>query len=301
MDYKKIIPNQKKRFEILRMLDWVPDSIMLRLQYRIKMGFWPDFKHPKRFTEKLQLYKMRYRNPVLAQCVDKYEVRKYVESKGLGHILNNLYGIYDSPYDIDFGSLPDKFVLKTTNGGGGLNVILVRDKESICEEDILMKLDSWTKNKRKSKSSGREWAYSGISSSRIIVEELLEDDRNADGSIEDYKIMCFGGKFKCLWVDKNRYSNHHRGFWDKDLKFLPHVYSDHETFSEPPLLPCNIKEMISIAEHLSEDFPYARVDLYNIKGEIYFGEITFYPWSGYVKFTPKEFDFELGRYFTEYS
>ena len=243
---------------------------------------------------------MRYRNPIMVDCVDKYEVRKYVESKGLAHILNNLYGVYDSSDYIDFDALPDKFVLKTTNGGGGLNVILVRDKNEINEKEILAKLNLWTANKKRKKSSGREWAYSGISTSRIIAEELLEDDRNSDGSVEDYKIMCFNGKFKSLWIDKDRFSNHHRGFWDKDLNFLPNVFSDHETFSVPPQLPDNIREMITIAEHLSEDFPYARVDLYNINGKIYFGEITFYPWSGYVKFTPEEFDFELGRYFTEY-
>ena len=109
---------------------------MLRLQYRIKMGFWPNFKHPTRFTEKLQLYKMKYRNPVMHQCVDKYEVRKYVESKGLGHILNELYGVYDRPEDIGFSTLPQQFVVKTTDGGGGLNVIVVKDKETIDVNDI---------------------------------------------------------------------------------------------------------------------------------------------------------------------
>ena len=93
MDYKKIFKNQSLRFSILHAPEWIPDSVMLRFQYRIQIGFWPDFKHPKRFTEKLQLYKMKYRNPVMHQCVDKYEVRKYVESKGLGHILNEyIYG-----------------------------------------------------------------------------------------------------------------------------------------------------------------------------------------------------------------
>ena len=129
MDYKKIIKSQQLRFRIMRLLKWVPDSIMLRIQYRIKMGFWPDFIHSKRFTEKLQLYKMRYRNPVMHQCVDKYEVRKFVESKGLGYILNELYGVYDKPEEIDFSTLPNLFVMKSTTGGGGQNVIIVKDKK----------------------------------------------------------------------------------------------------------------------------------------------------------------------------
>lgn len=299
MDYKKIVGNQDKRLKILNLLSWVPDSVMLRIQYRIKFGFWPDFKHPRRYTEKIQLYKMKYRNPIMGQCVDKYEVRAFVEGKGLGDILNQCYGIYDDANDIDIDSLPKSFVAKTTDGGGGLNVIIVRDKNKIDEEQFKKDLNHWKGNLFKL-DPGREWAYTQMKSSRIIVEALLEDDTTGDGSIDDYKLMCFNGKFRCLWVDKGRYSDHHRGFWDENLKFLKGVYSDHDTFDTPPVLPENMKEMVSIAEKLSEDFPYARVDLYNIKGKIYFGEITFYPWSGYVKFTPDEFDYTLGSFFTEY-
>ncbi len=298
MNYKKIIKSQQLRFFILRMLAWVPDSMMLRLQYRMKMGFWPDFHHPKRYTEKLQLYKMKYRNPVMCQCVDKYEVHQYVESKGLASILNKIYGIYDNVADIDFESLPKKFVAKTTGGGGGENVAVIRDASTIDIEQLRNKLSKWQKDL--GASYGREWAYDGIKRNKIIIEELLEDDSNADGSIDDYKFMCFNGNFKSLWVDKGRYSDHHRGFWDEKLNFLPHVFSDHDTFKVSPKLPENIDEMVTVAEKLSEDFPYARVDLYNIKGRIVFGEITFYPWSGYVKFTPEDFDYQLGTYFTEY-
>lgn len=298
MNYKKIIRSQSTRFAILRVLSWVPNSIMLSLQYRIKMGFWPNLKHPKRYTEKLQLYKMKYRNPIMYQCVDKYEVHKFVESKGLSYILNTIYGIYEKTSDIDFTSLPNKFVAKTTGGGGGENVAVIRDFSNTNVDELLKKLNMWQKNL--GASYGREWAYDGIKKNRVIIEELLEDDNNSDGSIDDYKFMCFNGQFKSLWIDKGRYSDHHRGFWDERLKYLEDVYSDHDNFKTPPILPDNIKDMVKIAEKLSEDFPYARVDLYNIKGRIVFGEITFYPWSGYVKFTPDEFDYQLGSYFTEY-
>ncbi len=298
MNYKKIIKNQKLRFRILKALNWIPDTIMLKVQYRLKLGRWPNFKHPSRYTEKLQMYKMKYRNPVMYQCVDKYEVHKYVESKGLSFILNKVYGIYDKADNIDFNKLPNKFVAKTTGGGGGENVAVIRDASIANLEELRKKLDLWQQDL--GASYGREWAYDGIKKNRIIVEELLEDDENADGSIDDYKMMCFDGKFKSLWIDKGRYSDHHRGFWDENLNFLPNVYSDHDTFKEPPALPENMGEMVKIAEKLSEDFPYARVDLYNIKGRIVFGEITFYPWSGYVQFTPDEFDMQLGSYFNEY-
>lgn len=301
MNYKKIIKSRRLRFAILRALEWIPDSIMVRMQYRIKMGFWPDMKHPRRFTEKLQLYKLHYQNPVMSQCVDKYEVRKYVESKGLGHILNEVYGIYDHFDDIDFESLPESFVIKSTTGGGGLNVIIVKDKHSSDIDEIRRQASSWYVHKPGFKNMGREWAYIGMPGTRIVIEKLLQDN-NTDyvAGLSDYKMMFFNGKFKILWIDKDRYTNHHRGFWNERLEFMSDIYSDHDTFLTPPELPDNIMEMISIGEKLSKDFPYARIDLYNVEGKVVFGEITFYPWSGYVKFHPDDFDFQLGTYFTEY-
>lgn len=182
MDYKKIIKSQSVRFAILRLLSWIPDSMMLKLQYRIKMGFWPDFKHPKRFTEKLQLYKMMYRNPVMHQCVDKYEVRKYVESKGLGHILNDLYGVYDNPEDIDFDTLPNQFVMKTTTGGGGQNVIIVKNKNTEDLDILRQKLSLWSSANNLGALAGREWAYARCKP-RIIIEKLLSDNSQVGGAI----------------------------------------------------------------------------------------------------------------------
>lgn len=299
MTYKDIFKSQSLRFSILNALRWVPDSIMLSLQYRIKMGFWPELNHPKRYTEKLQLYKMKYRNPIMQQCVDKYEVRKYVESKGLGHILNELYGVYDTPEEINFDALPDKFVIKSTSGGGGNNVIVVKDK-AICDiAKIKETISLWLKDQTGQINAGREWAYTGIKKTRIIVEKYLED-RVGRGNLSDYKLMFFAGNFKVLWVDRDRYIDHHRGFWDEKLNFLPDVYSDHDTFKTPPALPASMQEMIKVGEKLSADFPYARIDLYDVDGKVVFGEITYYPWSGYVKFTPDGFDYQLGSYFTEY-
>ena len=298
MDYKKIIKNQQLRFFILRILRWIPDSIMLRIQYRMKMGFWPDFKHPKRYTEKLQLYKMKYRNPVMHQCVDKYEVRKYVESKGLGYILNELYGVYDSPYNIDFSKLPDKFVAKTTTGGGGQNVIVVTDKKKCDIEELHRKLALWKGANNLGALAGREWAYQNCKP-RIIIEKFLEDQVGG-GNLSDYKLLCFDVHMKYIWIDKGRYSNHQRGFWDEELKFH-NIYYGYPILDKDMPLPTNIQEMIRVAEKLSENFYHARIDLYNVDGRIIFGEITFYSSSGYRKFEPDEFDFQLGSYFTEYS
>jgi hypothetical protein len=237
----------------------------------------------------------------MTTCVDKYDVREYVKNKGLGYILNDLYGVYESSSEIDFDKLPNSYVIKSTTGGGGLNVIIIKDKTKHSIKDIIEQIEKWPKHNKSYVSPGREWAYNGIKSSKIIIEKYLEDSEGSSCGISDYKMMFFNGVFKLLWIDKNRYINHKRGFWDQDLNFLPNVFSDHDTFDTPPSLPQNIHEMIKIGEKLSKDFPYARIDLYNIDNKtIKFGEITFYPWSGYVKFTPDSFDYELGKYFTLY-
>lgn len=291
MNYKKIIKSQSARFTILKALRWVPDSVMLRIQYRIKMGFWPDFKHPKRFTEKLQLYKMKYRNPVIHQCVDKYEVRKYVESKGLGYLLNELYGVYNYVEEIDFDSLPNEFVMKTTMGSGGQNVIIVRDKMHDDQEEILRHLKQWSSTRHIGALSGREWAYSSMQS-RIIIEKILY----CKGGLIDYKFFCFNGKPYCVQVDSGRYARHYQNYYDMQWRSLGvHcTYPEGEGLAEPQ----NFGEMKQLAARLSEDFPFVRVDLYNIDGMVYFGELTFYPSSGYGRFHPDNFDIQLGGYFT---
>jgi len=292
--YKKILSSRKLRYAIVNALRFVPDRPMLSAQYFIKFGRRCNFADAKRWTEKLQLYKLYYRNPLMGRCIDKYEVRAYVEGKGLGDILNKLYGIYNNVDEIDVDILPDSFVLKTTDGGGGLNVVLVQDKGQVDFALIKRDFKDWMgRFVAGSVPMGREWAYSQIKSSRIVAEELLVNNDYPEAGIEDFKILCFNGNPKYIIVDKDRYINHKRNFYDLDWNRV-NVTTDHEQFDEPYSKPKNFDRMIAIATKLSEDFPFVRVDLYNINGKIYFGELTFYPWTGYVQFTPDSFDYELG-------
>lgn len=297
MNYKKIIRSRKVRFAILNALSFLPDSIMLPIQYKLKLGRWPNFRTPTRWTEKLQVYKMKYRNPILGQCVDKYEVRSYVQKKGLGDILVQLYGVYDGFSDIDFNSLPQSFVLKTNNGGGGLNVCIVRDKALLDVPGLENEFNEWLSEfKVGNRSFGREWAYEKISKARILAEELLVNQRNPEAGVEDYKILCFGGKPHYVIVDVDRYIDHRRNIYDCDWKRVM-ITTDHEGFDYDFPRPENFEKMLEIAGRLAEDFPFVRVDLYNVAGKIYFGELTFYPWTGYVQFDPDEFDKTLGDLF----
>jgi len=294
MDYKKILKTSKSRVAILSALRFLPDSIMLPLQYRVKLGRKLNLKNPQRFTEKLQWYKINYRNPVMHQCVDKYLVREYVKSKGLDSILVPLIGKYDNLDQIDWNTLPDQFVIKTTHGGGGLNVIVCNDKSTLSMDDVKAKL-SFDPHPVKSNSLGREWAYYGLQPG-IVVEELLINRENPAAGINDYKIFCYGGHAKYIIVDVDRYIGHKRNFYDRDWKNL-NVTSDCPASDREIERPANLDEMLRIAEKLSKDFPYVRVDLYNVDGKVYFGELTFYPWSGYVQYTPDEVDYKFGEDF----
>ena len=298
MDYKKIIKSRQSRTKILSKLSWVPDSIMLRIQYRLKMGFWPDFKHPKRLSEKLQLYKMHYRNPSMPRCVDKYDVREYVKGKGLDSILNRLYGVYDDVSEIQFDTLPHRFIMKSTTGGGGFNVLVVKDKNAIDWDDVKQKIAPWCwkRTRQQKTNSGREWAYLGIKQSRIIIEELLEDDNNPDGSIDDYKFFCFNGEPRLLYISRGLedHSTARISFVSLDWTPAPFRRSDYTPFETLPEKPAGLDKMMQYSRILAEGTYFVRVDFYEAGGEVYFSEMTFYPTGGYLTFGSDEEDLTLG-------
>ena len=211
-EYKKLFKNKETRLKILKLLSFVPDKLMIKIQYKIKLGRKLNLKNPKRYTEKLQWYKLNYRNPLMTKCADKYEVREYIKSKGLENILNELYGVYDNPEEIDFNKLPNKFVLKT-NHSSGTNIFCY-NKSELDINSTKKQLDSWIKQKYQ---AGREWSYKNIKP-KIICEKLLERDENND--LPDYKFFCFNGKVFCLYTMIDYVDNHEEGklgFFDRDF------------------------------------------------------------------------------------
>lgn len=294
MDYKKIIPNKDLRLRLLEYTNFIPDKAMIKLQYRIKTGRRLNLKDPKRYTEKLQWYKIYHRDPLMTKCSDKYSVRDYVENKGLREIINPLYGVYKDFNEINFDRLPRSFAIKCTTGSG-FNMF-VEDKYEADYKYMKKTIDYWVR--RKTINYGREWSYYHVEP-QIVVEKLLERDDNND--LPDYKFFCFNGKVKYLYTMVDYVDNHDNGrcsFFTPDFIQLPYRRSEYKEINRPIPKPENFEKMIEIAGILSEDFPHVRVDLYNIKGKIVFGELTFYNASGYTIFTPDEFDFILGKEFT---
>lgn len=288
--YKKIIKSKKMRFKILSAMRFIPDKPMLELQYYIKHKRKLHLDNPQRYTEKLQWYKLYYRDMKMQQCADKYRVRSYIESKGLGNILNDLYAVYNTPDEITLGNLPDKFVMKSNNGSG--TNLICKDKSLYTEEQVREMFRGFFA--QSNASAGREWVYGGIEPV-IIAEKLLEDPAQPDG-ICDYKFLCFNGKPEYVVYDVDRFTNHKRNIYDTEWNDL-HVASDCPCAEQVYDKPENLSEMLEIARTLSADFPAVRVDLYSVEGKIYFGELTFFPWSGYVQFAPDSFDFEAGEKF----
>lgn len=293
MDYKRIIKSRKIRIKLLNLLSFVPDKLMIQWQYRLKMGRKLNLKNPKRYTEKIQWLKLYYKNPRLIQCVDKYDVRQYVADCGYENILNECYGCYSVPQEIDFDKLPNQFVLKDTLGGGGTAICIINDKNNMVEEDVIKMMNEWVSSPYNVRGGGREWPYYSGKKHRIIVEKYLPAGEHG---LIDYKFMCFDGTVRFCYVlmDRIHGVSVKEAICDRELNVLDYqeVGDDKPEFVEKPI---HYDKMLDIAEHLSQGFPHVRVDLYNVDGEIIFGELTFFDSSGYGKFEPDEFDYILGE------
>lgn len=268
----------------------IPDKLFLQLLYRRVLNKKLDLTNPKTFNGKLQWLKLYDRRPQFTTMVDKYAVKKYVaDIIGEKYIIPTL-GVWDKPEDIDWDKLPEQFVLKCTHDSGGL--VICHDKSKIDKGAALKKLSKSLKNNYY--KEGREWPYKNVPR-RIIAEKYISEDSSND--LRDYKFFCFNGKVKCFKVDFDRYTSHKANYYDLNLKVLPFG----ETicppdFKENICIPENIIEMIQLAEKLSDGSCFMRTDFYNIKGRIYFGEITLFPASGFGSFTIEEGDYTLGRW-----
>lgn len=278
-------------------LGFLPDKLYLSLRYRCKMGHWIDWKNPKTFTEKLQWLKVYDYKPEYTKMVDKLAAKDYVASRiGEEYIIPTL-SVWDRVEDIDWGALPDQFVLKTTHGGGGCGVVVCPDKKHFDKAKAIKKLQiSMHSNAGK---TYREKPYLNVSR-KIIAEKFILDYNVREtcgiSDLRDYKFFCFNGRVKCFKIDFGRFVEHHANYYSPEGKLLP--FGEKEFEPDPnhvEIMPVNLDNMIAIAELLSDGFKFLRVDLYNVKGKIYFGELTFYPAAGMGVFIPEEWDEKLGR------
>ena len=267
----------------------IPDSLFLRLRFKLKNGYRLDLKNPRTYNEKLQWLKLYDRNPEYTKMVDKYEAKRHVAGIiGEEHIIPTL-GVWDRVEDIDFDALPNQFVLKCTHDSGG--IVVCRDKATLNIQEAVGKLRKGLKTDFF--NINREWPYKNVKR-RIIAEEYKEDE---SGELADYKFFCFDGEPKILFVATDRLSAEETkfDFYDLEWNHLP-VLCGHPNRECPSPKPSNLAEMIDVARKLSSGIPHVRVDLYNCNGRVYFGELTFFHWSGFKPFTPFEWNYTLGSW-----
>ena len=266
---------------------WMDDETYLKIAFRSKMGKKLRLNPPVTFSEKLQWLKLHDRKPEYSKMVDKAEAKKYVSERiGEEYIIPTL-GVWDRVEDIDFTALPDQFVLKATHDSGGL--VICKDKSKLDVEAAKEKLK---KSLAKSFYWGqREWPYKAVKP-RIIAEKYIED---ANGELNDYKFFCFGGKAKFFKIDFDRHIEHHANYYDGDGNLLPFGEVAYMPIPERKLdMPRQLKLMVELAEKLSAGMKFLRVDFYEVNGQVLFGELTFYPISGFGKYTDEAWDEKLG-------
>lgn len=265
------------------------DEAYIRLFYRLNFHRRLNLNNPQTFNEKLQWLKLHNKKPEFTQLVDKYESRKVVEKLVGKEYLVPLLGVWDSFDEIDFDKLPQQFVLKTNHDSQG--VIVCKDKSTFDVKAARKKLTKCLR--RNYYWNSREYPYKDVKR-KIIAEQYIEDNRY--GELRDYKFFCFNGKMKFLYIATGRSKNKVTfDFFDSNLKHLP-IRQDHPNAESVPEIPSNIKEMINIAEKLSQDYPEIRIDQYNVEGKIYCGEFTIFHMGGLVPFEPKEYDKLFGSY-----
>jgi len=271
------------------MFDFVSDEKYLKMKYRIMTGEPLNLENPQTFNEKLQWLKFHDHRCTYTTMVDKYEAKKFVAEKIGGEYIIPTLGVWDKFDEIDFDSLPEQFVLKTTHDSGG--VVICKDRNKFDADAAMQKLEKSLK--RNFYLQGREWPYKNVKP-RLMAEEYMQN--LGEESLNDYKIFCFDGEPKLIQVDYDRFTDHKRNFYDVDWRIIDAEFQYRSNKNHDIERPVALDEMLECAKRLSKGVPFLRTDFYCIDDKIYFGELTFYPESGFGKFSPESLGVEMGEW-----
>lgn len=275
------------RFEIGHKL--ISDRFLLKCLYKERMGQRLNLKNPRTYNEKLQWLKLYDRKPEYTKLVDKYEVKDYVANIIGDEYIIPTIGVWECFEDIDFETLPEKFVLKCTHDSGGL--VICTDKKTFDFEGAKEKINRCLKRNYFWRS--REWPYKDVKP-RVIAETYMADKKT--GELPDYKFFAFDGKVKAMFIATERQSADETkfDFFDENFNHLPFT-NGHPNAEKQPEKPEHFEEMRELAEKLSKGIPQVRVDFYEVEDRVYFGELTFFHWGGTMPFEPEEWDYKFGQ------
>lgn len=284
--------NKEKRIIFLAQHGWfknMTDENFLRMQFKNVFGYELNLDNPQSFNEKIQWLKLYNRDPCYTSLVDKYEVKKIVSDIiGDEYIIPTL-GVWSHFDEIDFEQLPEQFVLKCTHDSGGL--VICTDKSKLDRKATRKKIEKCLRNNYYLQN--REWPYKDVKR-KIIAEVYMVDESGYE--LKDYKFFCFDGKAKAMYIATDRGKSNldtKFDFYDMDFNHLPFT-NGHPNANVPHQKPKFFEKMRDLAEKLSKGIPHVRVDFYDINGKIYFGEITFFHFSGFTKFNPNSWDKTFG-------
>ena len=270
---------------------YLSDKLYLKLLFRHRVGHKLNLDNPKTYNEKLQWLKLNNIHSEYTQMVDKIEAKKYVATIiGEKYIIPTI-GIYNNVDEIDFNKLPEQFVLKCTHDSGG--IVVCKDKSKLDIKQAKDKLKKgWGQNYFK---YNREYPYRDLTP-RIIAEVYMEDEKTAE--LRDYKFFCFNGEVKALFIASDRMTSGEEtkfDFFDAEYNHLPFT-NGHPNAKTKPEKPVQFELMKKLAAKLSQNIPQVRIDFYEVNGNVYFGEITFFHWSGMTPFDPIEWDYKFGEW-----
>ena len=272
------------------LLDWMPDEMYLKIVYFLTFKKKLDLQNPKTYNEKLQWIKLYDRNPKYVDLVDKYKVKKIIaEMIGEEYIIPTI-GVWERAEDIDFNTLPEKFVLKCNHDSGG--IVICKDKKALDKEGAVKKLSNCLKHN--GFWYGREWPYKNVKPC-IIAEHYMEDSITHD--LRDYKFFAFSGEVKAMFVASDRFKEEDTkfDFFDQDFNHL-NFLQGHPNALVPINRPKTFEKMKELAEIISANLYQSRIDFYEVNGKIYFGEITFFHYSGFTPFEPSKWDNIFGEW-----
>jgi hypothetical protein len=251
------------------------------------VGYFPNIEKPRTFNEKIQWYKLYYNDPVIAKCIDKITFKDFIkETVGDEYVVPSL-GVYSSADEINFDELPDRFVIKANFGSSGKEIIIVTDKSKLDIASARKTISSWVKPWWRDSWGGYEFVRP-----RILIEEYIEQK---DGQVYDYKFWCFNGEPKYVYVSINRFKNHAIDIFNTNWEKQDLTFSDIPNSGIQIEKPRNLPQMIELSRRISRQFPFVRVDFYELRNRIYIGELTFYPNGGFEVFIPPKWDKELGK------
>lgn len=270
-------------------MKFIPDKMYLQIYYFLRFKKFINFKNPKTYNEKLNWLKLNDRNPLYTKLVDKFEVKKYVANLvGEEYIIPTL-GVWEHFDDIDFSKLPNSFVLKCTHDSEGL--VIVKDKSKLNKKEAKEKIENCLKCNFY--YIGREWPYKNVKP-RIIAEEYKEDKKEKE--LRDYKFFCFNGEPKAMFIASDRSIDETKfDYFDLEFKHLD-LIQHYPNSSEQLKKPQNFEKMIELSQILSKGLKHARIDFYEVDGKLFFGEITFFHFSGFMPFKPEKWDIKFGEW-----